>query len=59
MWMNVSGILACTMVPASTPEDRTCVPVQRSEPDITVWMVSKGDHSKLLHRWKYNVHTFI
>lgn len=58
MWMNVSGIPACTMVPASTPEDHTCVPVQRSEPDITVWMVSKG-HSKLLHRWKYNVHTCI
>lgn len=42
MWMNVSGIPACTMVHASTPEDRTCVHVQRSGPDITAWMVSEG-----------------
>lgn len=41
MWMNVYGIPACTMVPVSTLEDRTCVPVQRSGPDITAWMVSK------------------
>lgn len=42
MWMNVSGIPACTMEPVSTPEDRTCVPVRRSGLDITAWMVSEG-----------------